>query len=516
MSDERGSPSHRRSRTRRRNRIAPILGILALLWLALAAWAFASPVGSSPDDGYHIAMIYCDAGALECTREGTRVDACYRFDPAIPGSCEATGALSRPPGTGVISGWYPPLYYAASSLMVGDTVAQTTIFVRLLNLTLAVAVLAGSVALSRPSLRGAVALSWLVASVPMGVFVFASINPSAWAVMGIAGFWGPLLSFLTGDGWTRLSLARLAFVQVTVLMALGSRSEPPIYIGVTVVALSVFAVGWPLHRTTAAQLRRLLVPAVLGLQALLALMVFTPAKQSAERSPDATAAVAPWRVLTESLGTPSRLLADPLLGWLDTPVPPLARAAVTGAFVAACLIGLGTLYARKVWALVVFGGLTWAFLLYIWATASSPNRMQPRYFLPLLFVLAGLALLPRLGLRPRWPSPVQSLLLALAVALANALSLLNNLVRYVSGLDLDPASPASPGGLAAAGEPSWWWQSLPLSPTAVWWLGSIAFTLAAVAAVLLLPAWSRGDRRPPAVAPAPRPATAPMPATRPA
>lgn len=490
MSEERGSPPHRR------RRIAPILGIIALLWLSLAAWAFSSPVGSSPDDGYHIAMIYCDAGELECTRQGARVDACYRFDPAIPGACEATGALARPPGTGVISGWYPPLYYAASSLLVGDTVAQTTIHVRLLNLTLAVAVLAGSVALSRPNLRAAVALSWLVASVPMGMFVFASINPSAWAVMGIAGFWGPLLSFLTADRWTRLDLARLAFVQVSALMALGSRSEPPIYIGITVVALSVFAVGWPLRRTTADQVRRLLVPAVLGLQALLALITFTPAKQSAERSTEATAAVAPWRVLTESLGTPSRLLADPLLGWLDTPVPPLARAAVTGAFAAACLIGLATLYARKVWALAIFGGLTWAFLLYIWATASSPNRMQPRYFLPLLFVLAGLALLPRLGHRPRWPTPVQSLLLALAVALANALSLLNNLVRYVSGLGSDPANPATPGGLAAAGQPSWWWQSLPLSPAAVWWLGSIAFALAAMTAVLLIPAWSRGERPP--------------------
>ena len=44
-----------------------ILGIAApvALFVALGSWVLASPVGSSPDDDYHMASIWCGQGVRE-------------------------------------------------------------------------------------------------------------------------------------------------------------------------------------------------------------------------------------------------------------------------------------------------------------------------------------------------------------------------------------------------------------------------------------------------------------------
>ena len=44
----------------------PPIALAGSLLLGLAAWALASPVGSSPDEDFHIANIYCIADESTC------------------------------------------------------------------------------------------------------------------------------------------------------------------------------------------------------------------------------------------------------------------------------------------------------------------------------------------------------------------------------------------------------------------------------------------------------------------
>lgn len=462
-----------------------IVAIGLALWAALVAWAASSPWGSAPDDDYHTAMTYCAAGELDCVREGKRESICYALRSEVPGECDLTGELSAPPGEGIIEGWYPPMYYAVAGVFIDDTVAGTARNIRLANAALTVALVIGSVALSRPSIRLAVALSWLVASVPMGVFLFGSMSPSAWATLGVASMWGPLLSLLTMPSFRgRANLvtlvARLAFIEVAVLLSLGSRSEPPVYIGILTAAVTIIAFPW---RPAEWRRRRnwiFVVPVLIGVQALTFLLTFTSAKIS-DRQSGAPDPLGPWEVAVDALALPARLLADPLLGWLDTPSPPLARALVAGAYFGSILIGLGVLYRRKVAGLAFYFLASWAFVALVLASASAPGQLQPRYFLPLLFGLVGIALLPVLGQRPTAPTRVQAIIIAIALGGANLLALLWNNVRYLDGLD---GSPISAARVLDAATPAWW-HSSPFDPGTTWLLGSSAFLAAAVGGVLL-------------------------------
>lgn len=513
-------------------RVAGVVGFALLLWLSIAAWALASPVGAAPDDDYHLANIYCAAGEATCTPEGKRLFPCYAWSAQVTGDCTPAGvplpqgdrgllataplgAEPAPSTTGINVGWYPPLYYETASLLVQDTTAGTTLAVRLANTTLTVVLALVSVLLSRPAYRRAVAFGWLAASVPMGMFVAGSTNASAWAVAGIAAMWGPLLSVLTDNRFDRLTVGRLVFVQVAAIIALGSRSEPPIYIGILCVSLTLAVLRAPRQMTRQAW-ALLAAPAVLCLEALLAMAVFLPSKTALQPDDPTSWTDDPFTILVTALSTPLEAVAGARLGWLDTPMPPIVNALAAGAFLGTVLLGLAVLGHRKAVALGSFVGFSLLFLVYLYATADSTPGYQPRYFLPLLCVAAGLALLPRTADEalagkstgpvppggPRaggdyplagveagsragasdgrsrrgrgLPTGVQAAVLLGMLVLANSAALNSNLNRYVFGGE---------GGLAplsalSAARPGWWWPNSALGPGGIWVLGSLAFAAA--------------------------------------
>jgi hypothetical protein len=120
--------------------------------------------------------------------------------------------------------------------------------------------------------------------------------------------------------------------------------------------------------------------------------------------------------------------------------------------------------------------------------------VQPRYLLPMMLMLAGISLLPKDEHRPRL-TRFQVVALTSALTMAHSVALYLNLWRYIKGITTP---------IASLGAYDWWWESLFLSPTAIWAIGSVAF--AAVAGyVLSLLARSDDDL-------APRTATVPSPA----
>ncbi|WP_156109921.1 DUF2142 domain-containing protein, partial [Cryobacterium sp. MLB-32] len=102
--------------------IVPLLAILAL-----SAWALASPVGSSPDDDFHLASTWCATGedTSMCRLVGNEqqrslpnsllASPCYAFKSDMSASCQGT-MFDRNDNfvtsdRGNFSGAYPPVYY---------------------------------------------------------------------------------------------------------------------------------------------------------------------------------------------------------------------------------------------------------------------------------------------------------------------------------------------------------------------------------------------------------------------
>lgn len=485
----------------------PLIGVL--LWMALAAWAISSPVGASPDEDYHLAMLYCAAGEADCTTEGVRAGPCYAMKPELSASCAMYASRTSPDVTGIVPGHYPPLYYAVMSTFVGPTVGDTTLTIRLINVTLTVLVLVASVALTAPVLRLAVGLSWL-AAVPLGLYFLTSVNPTAWSILALAGMWGPLLTWLTapsgpgvvwsGGHWRRQTLAQLLFIGVLAAMGLGARSETALWLPLIAGVLALFALPWPLTRRFWAdpRLLRLALPVVLLLLSAVTLLVYSGAKADRFAEGVATAdspAYRGWQIVQQTINSVLGVLGLPGvpgsgLGTYDVPVPAVAAASVTAALAGLVLIGLGAMYTRKALALGALSLLGLATTAFLWSQYNW-EYFQPRYFLPLLFVFVGLSLLPGLARARRWPATpmapritdVQFAVVLAGMAGANAMALLSTILRYVRGVQYQPTrdpvterSPIiSPGGLTDL-LPDWWLG--PVSPLTTWVLGSITFTIA--------------------------------------
>ena len=405
-----GEGAHDVGEAVRRRRPWLIGAVAVLLFLSLAAWVVSSPVGSSPDDDYHLAMTYCAADAAECTDAGARVGYCFAMQPLVSADCSLTGTQTVPRAEGVVQGHYPPFYYAYASVFVGDTLATSTLHIRLANSLLAVAMALGSIALTARPLRRAVALSWLVVSVPMAMFFIASINPNSWSIIGIAALWGPLLSLLTapgGGGATfgagvsmRVALARIGFIVLAAFISVAGRTEGALFLPIIAVTLAVFAI--PRHPLAERRsLARLVVPATPLVLSILFLVLFAGSKAGV--SPSGTAAPGEryrgWNVVQHTVNSMLGHLGMPgipgaTLGIYDVPVPAIAAVAAVAAAGGVVLLGLGVMYGRKALALALYVSLVFALIAVLWSRVPW-EYFQPRYFIPLAFVGVGLCLLPR-------------------------------------------------------------------------------------------------------------------------
>ncbi|MDQ1250417.1 MAG: hypothetical protein QG597_4796, partial [Actinomycetota bacterium] len=281
-------------------------------------------------------------------------------------------------------------------------------------------------------------------------------------------------------------VARLVWVEAAAVMALGSRSEPPYFLAATLPALAVFVLARP-RRMTRRQWGGVAVLVLLAAQAAAAgiIWMYHPFNVKLRQyAPERGTLHSVLDSFLGAVGTPLAGLARPLLGWLDTDMPSVVGAFAVGSFGAAVLVGLAVIFPRKVVALSVYVLLALASTMYLWLETNNLNTgLQSRYFLPILYVVAGLALLPRFDSGPVYPTRLQVGVIVVMLAVANAVALLVNFNRYIFGL---PGVVGSPRMLRGQ-RPGWWWDSAPIGPFGSWLIGSVAFGAALALCWWLLP-----------------------------
>ena len=235
-------------------RVPPLAAAAILGFLALFAWGLSSPVGSSPDDDFHLASIWCglgdreglcepgsDADSREVNRDLVVGSVCYAYAPEQSAACQGDD-FGRDAETvvterGNFSALYPPVFYGVTSLLVSEDIQLSTMLVRGFNALLFVGVVSGAYALLPGNRRGALIASSALAVVPLGMFLIPSTNPSAWAILSASTLWITLLGYFETRGPRKWGLAGLATV-ATVIGA-GARADAAIY---AVVAIGVACV----------------------------------------------------------------------------------------------------------------------------------------------------------------------------------------------------------------------------------------------------------------------------------
>lgn len=462
-----------------------------LAFVALVSWAFASPVGASPDDDYHLVSIWCADGGGEYCEPGskpeTRVVAqgfrdmiCYAQDPETSAGCQEGmwarwSAETYETKRGNFYGEYPPVYYGVQRVFAGDDVQFSALVMRVVNAALFVGLATVLSVLSTPSRRRTVILGWTIALVPLGMFLIPSNNPSGWAITGVGTAFVALLGWMEQHGRRRWVLGALYVLGV--LMAAGSRGDAAVYVaGATVTALILtFARTKPWLVRAALPAAGLLVAAVLlsmAGQAGVGATGFSGGGSDLEAAGDAEAP-------PTALGLAAyNLLMVPFLwtgvwgswglGWLDTMMPAVVLWGAAGAFLVIGFSGLRGASVRKVIALG--GVLTVLVLLPVYVLTKGGDTVgesvQPRYLLPLI-VLLCFVLVTESGARLMGFGRLQTAVLVTALGAAHLVALQVNIRRYVTGIEQQ--------GLDLDAGHEWWWSGAVLGPNAVWLIGSLAF-----------------------------------------
>lgn len=463
--------------------LAPVLALTVLL-----AWAVSSPVGSSPDDDFHLVSIWCASPASSEVCQTTAQDdqrlvpesltaaSCYAFDATTSAACQDPLTFEATADTltvrGNFAGGYPPIYYATMGLVAGNDIALSAVLMRVLNIVLFVGLATALYLLLPVRRRPTLVWSWVLTTVPLGLFLLSSTNPSAWAITGVGLGWLALLGYFETAGWRKVGLA--VVFTIAAVMAAGSRSDAAMYtvLGIAAVVL-----------LTAKRSRRWLVSALLP--AAVAVFCFALFRLSrpvasltqglpsgggdggAAQPTDLFGLVAYNLLQGPSLWT--GIFGDEWgLGWLDTSMPAAVWFSALACFLAVGFLAIRSLSWRKL--IVVLGGVLTLWLLptvvLVAAGESVGQNMQPRYLLPLVVLFTGVLMLRQVG-RPLTLTRVQVFLIVGGLSVAQFIALNLNLRRYVTGFDNL--------GLSLDSGIEWWWGG-PISPNVVWIVGSLAFT----------------------------------------
>ena len=485
----------------------------------LVAWAFASPVGSSADEDFHLTSIWCAWGDHETciTNESSIVVQvpqqvaeanCMALENKINARCTwlLTNDLVETSRLNPSSGYNPPLFYSAMRTFVGPDVARSVLIMRMANAAIAAALLAVALAVAPTVLRRGAAVVWAVSIIPVGAFFIASANPSSWAITGVGFFWvftWAVIRIPAGHGGRR-SIAAAGSV-LSLVLAMGARVDTVFAIALTLLALMALEFR---------RIKRHVAPlaAAIGLVAVLAAigafawifrvgeilrnfsLTFPPGNASTDQpNPlvktllELPAFIAglfggqqPWtqRESVNDWGAAGYTWHGFTygVGAVDVINPSIAAVLVGASVAAVVFLGIGRGSRVKLLVLASLGAAFVAQVILVrasvgfgawWSTGNEGGALQPRYFLPLAMVIVAFAVVSFPGRRTVM-TRAQAALLATALSIAAVTSLMATMARYVHGQDRS--------WLQFVPEDGWWWSWGP-SPTAFIVLGGVASTV---------------------------------------
>ena len=450
------------------------------LFLTGVGWALTSPVGSSPDDDYHLSSIWCSGGdsTSNCLLPGddsvdavegiARVPAnvlqasdCFKYDGSVNAECTldvakdvslvATSHLNQ------VENFYPAGYYGVMSLLVSEDVERSVLAMRLLNVAIASLLLALLLRIVPRGIAFATSAALVVSFMPMGLFLLPSTNPSGWVSSGILLFWGFALALLHQRSWRSPRTWLMAGgAAAAVAMAVSARVDAAAYVVVTCVVVLLLA-GWTKVR---ANIGSSVFVGVLGIVGAYSYLSF-PTPGGGEEGLMGTADRGLGLLLTNFAYLPATLrgiVGDGALGWNDTqlvPLVPMVGVLVLGAIAWA---GLSTMWTRKAWAASF--ALVSLYAIPLWFLQKeglgAGEVVQPRYLLPLLSLLVASLLLGRSVHEPIGLPRLPLIWVTGGLSVAGILAFWSNAHRYAAGTNVGIFDPGMvPAWTNSAGVPLW-------------------------------------------------------------
>lgn len=454
----------------------------AFMFLILLSWAVASPIGSSPDDDFHLPSAWCARGELSSLCKLTEdkqhamvppiiafASTCYKFKPGMSGACQNDLIQSESAFDGVTNrfnqGLYPKLYFSTMYYLAEPDFVSSILSMRMLNVLIFCTLLTAIFILSSAELRVNLVWNWLVCSVPLSIFFIASNNPTSWTIIGIGCLFVSILGYLQSFRWQKFGLALTTMVSS--LLAMGSRADGAIYVILVIITVNIIT----LKRIPSFVDKDVWFQLVISATAFLFFFSSTQGQIVAVSGMDVVGmshdvASVFWHNLSSIPDLWVGAMGYARLGWLDTPMSLTVLVGTQTALFAMIYHNADCMWQRKkVAALFV---LFMIVFIPMWVLMKGmlllPFYVQPRYILPLIYLLVAVILL-RDGTKPVPISRFTTLTVTCALGLAHSLALHISIRRYVTGLDVVDWN------LDRKME---WWEWDMVSPMTVWIIASLS------------------------------------------
>ena len=236
-----------------------------MIWVAAAAWSFASPMGSGPDEPAHLiraaSLVRGEllgtplADTVSATKAYVTVEApqvfarlendvvCFRYKPpSVPASCQGTlDGSSSEVHVDIYVGRYSPLYYSLVGLPTLVAVNPAGMYLaRLASGALSAAMLALAV-VSLRRCRGAplLAAGLALAMTPMVLYLAGVVNPSGLEISSAISAWVAVMA-LTSEPSETVPASVVGALGISTIVLMLTRGLSPLwvsFIGLGLVAL---------------------------------------------------------------------------------------------------------------------------------------------------------------------------------------------------------------------------------------------------------------------------------------
>lgn len=487
--------------------LVPVLYLLSML-LLLATWSVASPVGSSPDERFHLASIYCSRGSSElCRPSSDRSQAevpliitdspCFvrerGTDPLKSASCLNEVGLKDElllSTTLINQDQYPPLFYNVMNLLATKNVKASVVSMRLVNSAVAVFLLGLVLLVASAHFRIGMVKSWFLLLFPLTAFTVASVNPSSWSITGIGTFWIFLAEFLSPNS-KKPKWQIATGIALSSMIAVGSRTDSIFFLLISAISVGAWQLRLRRPRQFLPESRKLslLIPAlgVLAIVYLISQLSYMVNRFNPGQNPQMFSISLLTRNLLDlpmyffgALGIWGRPNWPFGLGWFDIATPqvvPILTILMTGHLVFLNQNAL-TSRTKKIGTSYAVAAVVLILTPLQLSGTETDFFLQPRYLLPIAVPILGMLLSADQGNRV---FPYRKTLLAVIFSLNGCISLYSVIARFAFNRDISANFVLNPFRDAT----EWWWD-VTLNPGTLFSFGLLSTVLHGVTASYLI------------------------------
>jgi len=470
-----------------------IIGICCFIFLL--CWALSSPPGSNSDDEYHLAGIWCAYGdrpgvcavdeftgqksvPMQIQRySGPQGIFCFAGKEQASGRCirelSSDVILALTPTDRISAGQYPSGFYKVNGLLVGHDINRSILAMRFMQILIAIALFSVALYTVR-DFAAQVLVALLVGSVPIGLWVIPSTQPSSWSVVGLICLLIFCVGIIHNQGIANILVASIGSC-LSLIIAMQSRRDSILMIFFIATIVLVSQNKQLLGRRDNRKLS-LVILSILGLLVVLINFRFKAICSffdltvfSAPNFFEGLTSISP-KVVFGLIGGSSQLGTPDFAPYL---IVPLLMTFGLGTF--AFNLWVATSKETKIATLI---GITLLFLLPLRFFTGNVGEPVSRYIYAIyLAVLIVLSIGTTIGSSQVSSNQIVSAAnIFCIVSIAHAFALHSTLRRYLTGtgtkrFDLNFGA-------------EWWWSN-GLSPMSVWLIGVLSFSASLYLAITI-------------------------------